>query len=347
MNDKEILCSVDLGSDCSIIKESEARLLNLKFKETNEVFSGFDYSLIVPIAYSKINLIIDDIELKIKIFIVPDDQLSKRVLIGRNIIKTGIQAITDASCTRFIKAHDTDSSSKAIDLLTVENVETLKPIEEKDVHCEDLGEGIKKRLISLLNRFRHNLAFKHEELGHSKIGEMKIELLSDEPVYHRPYRMSKDEREKLNELIMKFDSSGIIRESTSPHASPAFLVTKKNGEGRMVVDFRQLNKITKLACDPLPLIDDQIDRLGGQMYLISLDMKSGFYQIPVHPDSIEKTAFITPDGHWEFLRMAMGLANSPAIFQRAMNKVLKGTRVTIYKDDVLLAVKDIEEGLKN
>ena len=145
---------------------------------------------------------------------------------------------------------------------------------------------------------------------------------------------------------MKFQSSGIIRESNSPYASPAFLVTKKNGEARMVVDFRKLNKITKLIKYPLPLIDDQIDRLGGQMYFISLDLKSGFYQIPVHPDSIEKTAFITPDGHWEFLRMAMGLANSPAIFQRAMNEVLKGTRATIYIDDVLLAVKDVEEGFK-
>ena len=93
INDREILCSVDLGSDCSIIKESEARLLNLKFKETNEVLSGFDHSLVVQIAYSKINLIIDDIELEIKIFIVPDDQCSRRVLIGR------------------IKARVTDSSS--------------------------------------------------------------------------------------------------------------------------------------------------------------------------------------------------------------------------------------------
>ena len=173
---------------------------------------------------------------------------------------------------------------------------------------------------------------------------MKIELLNEDPVYYRPYCMSKREREKLNEIVTKLQASGIIRESTSPYASPAFLVSHKEKEDRMVADYRSLNKITKLIKYPLLLIDDQIDNLGDKKYFISLHLKSGYYQIPMHPDSIEKTAIITPVGHWEFLRMAMGLANSAAVFQKTMNEELKGTKASVYIDDVLLAVNNIEEG---
>ena len=191
---------------------------------------------------------------------MPDDQLSKQVLIGRNIINTGFQAITNASSTRFIKTNVRNLLNEANSILAVENVDMLKLIEEKDVHCEDLEKEKRKQLIALLNCFRNNVV-ELKELGQSKIGEMKIELLNDEPVYHRPYHLSRNEREKLYDLIMKFQSSWIIRESSSPYASPAFLVSKKYGESRMVVDFQKLNKTTKLIEYPLLLMDDQIDRL--------------------------------------------------------------------------------------
>lgn len=138
---------------------------------------------------------------------------------------------------------------------------------------------------------------------------MKVELLNDEPVYHRLSRMSMDERDKLNNLVMTFQSSGISRESTQSYASHDFLVSTKEGEGRMVFAFRKLNIVTKLIKYSLPFITDQIDRLGGYMYFVSFDLKFVFYQIPAHSASIEKTAFITPDGHREFLKMVMGLAN--------------------------------------
>lgn len=74
-----------------------------------------------------------------------------------------------------------------------------------------------------------------------------------------------------------------------------------------------------------------------------MDLKSGFYQIPMHPDSVEKTAFVTPDEQWEFLHMPFGLVNAPAMFQRAMNTVLKGCAL-VYIDDVLIATETLEEG---
>lgn len=90
----------------------------------------------------------------------------------------------------------------------------------------------------------------------------------------------------------------------------------------MCVDFRKLNAITIKDKYPMPLIEDQIDKLGGNCYFTTLDLASSYYQVPVAKGSIEKTAFVTPDGHYEFLRMPFGLTNAPAVFQRLMHKVL-------------------------
>lgn len=93
---------------------------------------------------------------------MPDDKLSKQGLIGQNIIKAGIQAITNESSMRFVKTYDTDLMREENRIFAVDNVDTLKPIDEKDVHCADLDEKNKQPLITLLNHFRHIVVFKLE-----------------------------------------------------------------------------------------------------------------------------------------------------------------------------------------
>ena len=172
-----------------------------------------------------------------------------------------------------------------------------------------------------MNKYRRNIAFYIRELGKTDAAEMKIELITEIPVYHGPYRLSQSDLDKVKEIVRDLEVNGIIRESTSPYGSPIILTRKENGKIRMVVDYRALIKITKRIQYPLPLIDDQIDQLKNKGKYTSLDLKSGFHQIPMHSDSIEKTAFVTPDGQWEFLRMPFGLVNAPAVFQKTMNKI--------------------------
>lgn len=113
---------------------------------------------------------------------------------------------------------------------------------------------------------------------------------------------------------------GIIRKSESEYASPILLVKKKNGSDRMVVDYRALNQITVKIRHPLPLINDHVDMLGEAKWFRALNMVAGFHQLKVSEDFIHKTAFVTPEGHYEYCKMHYGLANDPVIYQKTISK---------------------------
>lgn len=178
--------------------------------------------------------------------------------------------------------------------------------------------------------------------------EMDIKLNDNTPVVYRPYRMPHSERVVVREIVQELEDSGIVRPSTSSYASPVLLVKKKSGDYRLCIDYRALNKKTVKEHYPLPRIDDQLDNLSGYRYYTSLDLMSGYYQLVVSEASRHLTAFITPDGHYEFKRMPFGLVNAPANFQRAINNILGNARFKeafAYMDDVILPSKTIEEGL--
>src|SRR5688572_17269997 len=138
------------------------------------------------------------------------------------------------------------------------------------------------------------------------------------------------------------EQAGIVRKSYSPWASPVVIVGKKGGDKRFCVDYRKLNAVTKVDAYPLPRIDDLLDSLGGANWFSTLDLASGFWQISMQEEDIEKTAFITANGLYEFVVMPFGLNNAPGTFQRLMNWVLQdylGKFVAVYIDDVIIFTK--------
>lgn len=123
-----------------------------------------------------------------------------------------------------------------------------------------------------------------------------MKLMTQEPVKFRPYRLSFADRAHTKEVLGELKQAGIVVDSTSEYASPVLLVRKQTGEQWLCVDYRALNRITKKDGYPLPLIDDQLDSLRGKCFFTSLDLVSGYYQIPTAEEPRHNTAFVTPDG---------------------------------------------------
>ena len=141
---------------------------------------------------------------------------------------------------------------------------------------------------------------------------------------------------------------GIIRESVSPWSSPVVLVKKKDGSFRCCVDLRKVDALTRKDSFPMPLVSDTLDALSGTKYFSTLDLKSGYWQIEMHPESREKTAFVTHNGLYEFNVMPFGLTNSGASFQRLVGHILRGLEyrfALIYIDDIVIFSKSIDEHL--
>lgn len=155
------------------------------------------------------------------------------------------------------------------------------------------------------------------------------------------------ERETVRCIVQELLETLVIQESSS-YASPILLVKKKTGEQPMCVDFRTLNAKTVKDRYPLPRADNHFHRLKGNHFFTSLDLVSGYHQIPLSAESVPKTAFITPDGHYEYFRIPFGLANAPAVFQRTINKILDPLRFVTalaYMDDILIPSADISSGM--
>ncbi|KAK7109519.1 hypothetical protein V1264_013548 [Littorina saxatilis] len=176
-----------------------------------------------------------------------------------------------------------------------------------------------------------------------------MRMEDDQPVASTFRRIPPSQYQEVKEHIQMLLDQNIIQKSSSPFASPVVVVRKKDGSIRLCVDYRRLNAKTKKDAYPLPRIDDSLDALGGAKMLSTLDLASGYHQVAMREQDREKTAFITPFGLYEYLRMPMGLATAPATFQRLMQSTMNDLVfqiLLIYLDDLLVYSRDFDEHLQ-
>lgn len=179
----------------------------------------------------------------------------------------------------------------------------------------------------------------------------KINLKDDSPIFTKSYRYPEVHKNEVKEQIATMLDQGIIQHSTSPWSSPIWIVPKKldasgRKKWRLVIDYRKLNEQTIDDKYPLPNITEILDKLGKANYFTTLDLASGFHQIEVDPNDVQKTAFSTEGGHYEFKRMPFGLKNAPATFQRVMDNVLRGLQnetCLVYLDDIIIYSTSLQE----
>ena len=236
-------------------------------------------------------------------------------------------------------------------------------VDIKEIKSGPLNKIEHDRLISLLYKYDNCFAQNTLQLGCTDLLQMKIKLNSEQPVYRHPYRLSHSEQEIVKSKVSELLNAGIVQESESSFASPVILVKKKNGDYRLCIDYRALNAITIKDRYPLPNIDDQVSKLAGKKLFTSLDLAQGYHQVKIQPEDRHKTAFITPQGHYEYNRVPFGLANAPSVFMRLMNKIVESihrdvamlktdksnnmteNEVLAFLDDLLVPSTDVKSGL--
>ncbi|UYV62540.1 hypothetical protein LAZ67_2000988 [Cordylochernes scorpioides] len=213
----------------------------------------------------------------------------------------------------------------------------------------DLSMLERTRICSILGSFSGLFEFNKFPSNLTSTAKHKINTEDHPPIKRRPYRVSQVERQTIQNEVDKMLKGGIVQLSESPWSSPVVLVKKKNGSWRFCVDYRHLNKITKKDVYPLPRIDDTLDCLRGASYYSSMDLRSGYWQIEVDEADREKTAFITPDGLYEFKVMPFGLCNAPATFERMMDTLLRGLKWSMclcYLDDIIVFSPTFDEHVR-
>jgi predicted aspartyl protease len=170
------------------------------------------------------------------------------------------------------------------------------------------------------------------------------------PINAKPYFKTIEQRKNIQQEVDKMLKAGIIIPSNSPWSSPVVLLTKPDGSFRFIIDYRKLNAITKKDSYPQPTIEELLQRIGGHSWFTKLDLKSGYFQIPIQHEDKEKTAFITQDGLYQFEVLPMGLMNAPPTFQRLMNNIIGYKRwdyVLVYLDDILIFSNSFDDHVKH
>ena len=151
----------------------------------------------------------------------------------------------------------------------------------------------------------------------------KLITTTDTPVRVKRHRHPPAIKEEMQRQIAQYLEAGILRPSECPYSSMMWVVPK----------------ITVGNSYPLSLTTDVIEAIASAKYITAIDLKTGFYQIPMDPEDARKTAFAETYGHYEYTRMGMGLLNAPATFQALMDLVLsglQGVELYVYLDNIIV-----------
>ena len=244
----------------------------------------------------------------------------------------------------FTRCTDHCSRSSQISLRAMETIsqKLFREYQEQQGHKTSTLPPEYQEFASVFEKKEFDKLPPHTQFDHA------IDLKPDaQPRRAKVYPLSTVEQQELDKFLDEHLSSGRIRPSKSPMASPFFFVKKKGGDLRPVQDYRALNEMTVKNAYPLPLISELIDKLRNAQYFTALDVRWGYNNIRIKEGDEWKAAFITNRGLFEPLVMYFGLCNSPATFQTMMNnlfhiEIAEGV-VLVYMDDILIFTVTLEQ----
>ena len=234
--------------------------------------------------------------------------------------------------------------------LTIDDVPEHARSVMDDETLSDLSTEQLHQVCDMMLDFPDGFMAPGAKRGETDVTEHGMDMQNNAPVKQLWTPWPRAKMEAADELVQQMLDDDIIEPSDSPWASPAVLVTKKDGTIRFSVDYRKVNFLTKKDSYPLPRIDDTLNTLGGAEYFCTRDLASGYWQVRMKKEDRPITAFATRKGLFQFKVMPFGLTNAPATFQRLMDTVLKGLqwqRCLVYLDDIIVFGKYFGETLAN
>jgi transposase InsO family protein len=348
---------LDTGSTINIMPECIAKQYNLKINTKKSINLDFAEGSTRTLGTVSFNLTIGSLTQTITAQIIRG--FKYHLLLGKNIGKLFPILISLRNDTAILEYEAPTTKPKTLQQLSpkksqqtliAESYNPAKNFEtQKKIRSQLTPDSKSKTALSLtviLTLFSTLFATTNTDLGRINTEKHRIRLTNDKPIALRPYRQSIADVNETDRQVKELLEKGLIRESTSPYAAPVTLADKKDGTKRLCMDYRSLNKNTISDKEPMPHIQDVIDRLYGAKYFAKLDVAWGYWHVAMHEEDIHKTAFVTQNGHYEWLVLPFGLKNAPAIFQRVIRKILAdliNNGCMNYLDDIIIYAKTLEE----
>lgn len=322
---------------------------------------GVGDALVKTLGWGEIDIVLaDGAQKTVKGLVLPGDGLilGMPFLTGERAtiyLELGMAMIGDSAYQ--LEAGSPSAAGKAVGSLNIYDVVPQADAGEPKMPVSDLSApnpfegtifsaGATETIKGWLTRYDRLFS---DTMGTTDLVEHEIIFEAPTACNDRLRRYSDSQKIIIEKELDKMLAEGVIRPSKSPFASAVVLVKKKGGDWRFCIDYRRLNKHTKKDQYPLPFMRDLIHGVKHARFFVALDLRAGYWQIPMARSSVEKTAFRTHRGLYEFTVMPFGLVNAPATFQRFMDQLLGdlySQGISCYLDDVLIASETEEDCLR-
>ena len=224
--------------------------------------------------------------------------------------------------------------------------ETVKP-DSFTPPKHQLDLTIQQQLDNLLGTFKDQFAKDEMTIGTTPLTQMSIDTGDSDPVSQKPYPVAIKHYNWVKEEIDKLLEAGVIRNSLSSWSAPIIVVPKGDGGKCLVIDYRALNKVMRKFVWPMPKVEDIFSQLNGAKYFSALDLRAGYHHIGFTTDSKPKTAFTSPFGKYEYVKVPFGLAQASAYFQELITGVLNLPFAMAYLDNIIIYSSTQEEHLQH
>ena len=177
--------------------------------------------------------------------------------------------------------------------------DTFKPPHHK------LKQHIEAKLTALLKEYDSQFAQDETSFRTTPLTDMMIDTGTSEPVSHKPYPIAMKHYQWVKDEIEKPLLANVMWGSQLSWSAPIIVVPKGDGGKCLVVDYCALNKVTRKFIWPMPKVEDIFSQLNGTKYFSALDLWAWYYHIPLDKSSIPKTAFTSPFGKYECIKVLL------------------------------------------